>query len=799
MISQSPRFPLSAITLALLCSGLVAPTFVHAETTDVGTVRITGEGDKLGNGLMIEEDGAKAKSTVTKAAIDKARPSSNPFQLLELQPGVNASSQDATGLFGGNLRVRGFNSDQMGFTVNGAPVNDSGNFAVYPQEYADAENLCEMSITQGSADTDAPHVGASGGNVSLVSCAPKDTAGGKFSQSVGQLNFTRSFLRLDSGRIGETMPLKFYVSYSKSMVDKFKGEGSADRDHVDTGLDWKISADTSLTANLLFNRAINNNIMTLTKAQYAANPNLDYSTTVPQHLTSGNESTTANFGTSSSKTAYYGYALNPFENYLITSRLQSRINDQLTLSAEPYFWYGYGTGGTQQTTLAENSTSGSRFAYGIANINGNGSSSDTVGVYRGSVTETHRPGITFKADWQLDNHKILAGYWIERARHQQTAPATTVSNGGTIADLWLRDNLITYNNGQTYENRNWMTVSTGQSLFLIDKITLLNDRLEVSPGIRYTSIERDFTNHASSGSGVDYEVDRTYSAVLPSLGATYKLSEPLQVFGNVTQNMRAPSNFVLSNWTSNATYVNGQATTYTLTPNNAIKEETATNFEAGLRYNGQSIQGSLALYDVEFKNRIASAYNAGTNSYSDFNVGNSRTRGFELQVGTKPVSGWSLFGSATYTDSKILSDFLTKNGSSLATLATSDKDFPDTPRWMFSASAQYSTGPYMAALTAKYVGRRFTTLMNDESLDPYTIVNFDAGYRFPSAWFLKNPTIRLNITNLFNEHYLLANSGSGSNISATANSAYSTYSGYAVPSYYVGAPRFSSLTFSTEF
>jgi iron complex outermembrane receptor protein len=107
--------------------------------------RITGEGDQLGNGLMIEEDGAKAKSTVTKAAIDKARPSSNPFQLLELQPGVNAYSQDATGLFGGNLCVRGFNSDQMGFTINGAPVNDSGNFAVYPQEYSDAEKSSGMN------------------------------------------------------------------------------------------------------------------------------------------------------------------------------------------------------------------------------------------------------------------------------------------------------------------------------------------------------------------------------------------------------------------------------------------------------------------------------------------------------------------------------------------------------------------------------------------------------------------------------------------------------------------------------
>lgn len=801
MTHNPPRFRLNSISLALLCSGLVAPGIPRAETTEIGTVRIAGEGDKLGNGQMIEEDGAKARSTITKAAIEKARPSSNPFQLLELQPGVNSYSTDATGLFGGNLRVRGFNSDQMGFTINGAPVNDSGNFAVYPQEYSDSENLCELFLTQGSADTDAPHVGASGGNVGLVSCGPNNTFGGKISQSLGQLSYQRTFVRLDTGAVGEQMPAKAFVSYSKSKVDKFKGSGKADRDHLDAGLEWKLTADTKLTASLLYNRAVNNNIMTLTKAQYAADPKMDYGAAIPQHLASGNENVAANFGTSSTKPAYYGYSLNPFENYLLTSRLQSRINEQLTLSAEPYFWYGYGTGGTQQTTLTENASSATRFNNGIANINGNGVATDTVGIYRGSVTETHRPGVTFKADYQLANHKVLAGYWFERARHKQTAPATTVDNNGNIADLWLKDHLLTYNNGATYENRDWLTISTGQSVFVTDRIALADDKLEVSAGIRHTSIKRDFTNHASSGfgGGADYQVTRTYSKLLPSLGATYKIAQPWQVFGNVTQNMRAPSNFVQSGWVSAVTYANGQSSSVTLTPNNGIKEETSTNYEGGFRYTGDVLQGSLALYDVEFKDRIAKAVNPETHTFVDSNVGSSRNRGFEAQLGTKPIGGWSVYGSTTYIRSTIGKDLATFAGTTAATLPTSDKEFPDTPRWMLGASAQYSTGPYMAALSAKYVGKRYTTLMNDESLSGYTVVNVDAGYRFSSAAFLKNPTVRLNISNLFDKRYLLANSGSGSSMSATANPAYSTYSGYGVPSYYVGAPRFASVTFSTEF
>src|SRR5438132_7878121 len=94
------------------------------------TISITGEGDELGTGLIIQEEAPKARSTTTRAALDKQRSTSNPYQGLQLLPGVNTFSFDATGLFGGGMRVRGFNSDQMGFTVDGAPVNDSCSFTV---------------------------------------------------------------------------------------------------------------------------------------------------------------------------------------------------------------------------------------------------------------------------------------------------------------------------------------------------------------------------------------------------------------------------------------------------------------------------------------------------------------------------------------------------------------------------------------------------------------------------------------------------------------------------------------------
>ena len=799
MTTAKTKFGLKKLTALLVLSGVVTHSMAQVASSDIGTVNIAGQGDELGAGYMIDDDSVKARSTVTKAAIDKAMSTSNPYQLLNLMPGVNASSYDSTGLFGGNLRIRGFNSDQIGFTINGAPVNDSGNFAVYPQEYTDSENLCEIFVTQGSADVDSPHVEASGGNIGIVSCGPKDQRGGKISESFGDLQFHKSFVRLDSGWLAG-LGTKFFVSYSNAEANKFKGYGSAVRNHVDLGIETKVSSSTTLTQNLLYNNATNNNYMALTKAQFASNPNMDYSNVIPQH--SATSDSTA-FGTT-----YYGYSINPFQNFLYTSKLQTRIDEKLTLSAEPYYWFGYGTGGVEQTTLSTSPNSYVSQGGAVSTVvNPYGNSASSIGVYSGSVTRTLRPGITFKADWNLDNQKIIAGYWVERADQTQTKPATTVDNNGNIASPFLTSNLITLANGQLYENRNYNTISTASAFFVTDTITV-NKQLDIIPGIKYTDERRNFTNYAANGptspNAIDYKVNVDYNSFLPTIGARFKLNSKEQIFGNVTEGMKAPGNFVLTNIAVNSSCtpgtspsnVNGTVSGCAL-QNTAIQKETSTTTEGGYKFAGDTLNASATLFYTQFQNRIASSYNPVTATVSDMNVGSSTMSGLELQAGTKPVNGWSGFGSFTYTNSILNSDFNTLTSANAPiTLNTTGRQFPDTPRIMAGAMLQYTTGPFLTALSAKYTGLRYSTLMNDESIGAYTTMNLDTGYRFESSTFLKSPTLRFNISNLTNSSYLIANSGSGSNITPTVNT---TIKNGGSPSYYVGAPRFWSMSFTTEF
>jgi iron complex outermembrane receptor protein len=766
----------------------------HAQqTSELGTISVTGEGDKLGAGLLIDEDTPKAKSTVTKAQIEKTRSSSNPFQALSLLPGVNSFSHDATGLFGGNLRVRGFNSDQMGFTVNGAPVNDSGSFAVFPQEYADSENLCEVFVTQGATDTEAPHVGASGGNVGLVTCAPEDEQRVRLAVSRGQLRYDRTFVRVDTGKLDD---FKAFVSYSRSQVNKWRGFGGTERDHVDAAAEYDLGGGSKLSAELLYNRAFTNNFRTLSLADQAREGYFaDFAPNPPQHLTPVNG--TAQVETSTNP-AYYGYSLNPFRNYLATAKANIQLDERMRLDVEPYFWYGYGTGGVQQTTLREQNLAGNLVHLGVGDVNGDGDTLDTVLVYRGSLTETHRPGVNVKLSYTLEGHKILGGLWFERARHRQTQPASRVDNAGNVGDPWLDEAsaLVRYNDGTLYQGRNQFTVSTGKAAFVQDTLDLMESRLQLTPGLSFRQIDRDYSNYANSGTNQqgDYVVERSYSELLPSVSAGYQFDDRLQGFASLSKNFKAPGNFTYHGAVRSATIVDGVATNVVAEPRNTAVQETSVNLDVGARYRGPWYKLSATAFYVDFKDRIASGFDPVGGGRFDINVGKSIVKGLELEAGTEPVNGFSAYASAAYTRSTIEDNLEVADG---VFVPTAGAQFPDTPKGMAALALQYAQGPYLVNLAGKYTSTRALTLTNDAAIPGFTTFDLNAAWKLadPKDSGFRNPILRLNVSNLTNKKYQFANAGSGSLIAIQTGSE----PWASTPSTYLGAPRFFSLTFQVDY
>lgn len=750
------------------------PMVLHAQS-NLGTVSITG--DQLGSGLMAVEETPKARSSVSKGALEQNVSTANPYQNLSLLPGVYTYNHDASGLFGGTLTMRGFNSDQLGFTIDGAPVNDSGNFAVYPQEYVDSENMCEMFVTQGSTDNNAPHIGASGGNIGMVTCDPENAQRVRASQTMGSYNLSRTFLRYDSGKFNDGRT-KFFVSYSKSQVDKWKGFGKADRDHIDAKISLEGDGGNRYSAGVIYNKAINNNFYSPTRTDIAnLGRSVDYAGTF-----------TAGSSTPSNQKIYYGMAINPFENALFTGNANIKLEGSAQLNFVPYFWYGFGTGGTQQKVFNEATTKFLNSAGVLAtptDINRNGTTNDILQVANSSLTKTYRPGVVATYSNQIDNHNFNVGAWYENARHMQTGPAVYAdANGGF--DPWLQSNPVLRATGAPYNSRDYTTITTVTQLFAQDNIALMNEKLSLALGLKTPQIKRDFTERANDGQSLvagstgstapmSYNVVKDYSKVLPSVGVSYKLSAKETVFASIAENFKAPPNFATAS--NNIKFINNVPQFQSIVP------ETSTNVDIGYRVAEEDMIYSATLFMVDFKNRQANAYDPVTGVSTYTNAGGVKNQGLELELGTKPRHGWSFYGSLSIQDSKIQDNLQT---ASSTTLATSGNQFPLAPKYMSGMSAQYTEGAFTAQLRGKYTGKVYSTLMNDDFVSGYTVFDLYAGYKLESGALIKNPIVRLNVSNLFNREYM-SPTGSSNSYSATGTR------------YYIGAPRMTSISLQADF
>jgi iron complex outermembrane receptor protein len=820
LAALTATFAASTSTLALAQTTTTTTTRTeevrNPTASNVGRIEVIGKEPAGGN--MVLEDSPKQRSTVTKEAIDRQPASSNVFQLMSRLPGVNAQSTDATGLFGGALSIRGSNSDEIGFTVAGVPVNDSGNYAIFPQEYVDPENIREISVTQGAPDPDQPQGGASGGAVSINAEDPTDKTRVKIVQSVGELNFFKSFGRLDSGLIAG-LPMKFFVSYSHGQTDKFAGPGQASRDHVDFVGTYEATNGSKFTVNSIYNRAINYSFSGPSLAQYRQFGR-DFQfleSRFPGTLAPGagaqNESTAipvAQFpsdvlgATTYSRANYYKQRVNPFVNEIASFIADIRVSSQVTWNVTPYYWNGYGNGGGNATVAENGNNNFPLFAAGGKDLNGDGDKLDTLLYYRPSITSTQRPGVNSYVKYQpVDYDTIRLGVNFDHSRHHQTQPFERIASDGSPTSVWANDegNLLTRGDGSFAQGRDQLTINDTTIFFLDNTFSAFNDTFKAILGIKHQSVVRDGENRlpdvVATGRQDLIHPSFTYDSWLPSIQLSYKPTPEHQVFANLQKNARAPSNFTL---------YEASARTNALNVVGSQQQQTAWNLDLGYRYQGPVVMGSVSAFGVNYNNKQVDIRLDPTDSTSltNINAGKVHTRGVELEIGTsKPLWGFNFYQSASYTKSTIQQDLKPIVGNFF--YPTKDKTYPNTPKWLLTTVIEYQNDALPGAfisVSPKYTSSRFSTLVNDEKMKGYTTVDLTAGYEVPGGIGpFSRAKVQINVVNLFDRSYLFGaysnSSLSGLNALPIVNNG-TTLAGSA-PFYSVGAPRFFSAQFTAEF
>ncbi len=755
----------AALLSAVVCAtpALAAPDPAPAKDQPSDIV-VTGHPDP--EGLLPDQHAPKAQSAISADFITKQAPTLNAFQLVGLLPGANVSSSDPYGLStSSSLTLRGLGQDEIGVLMEGAPQNDIGYYYAYPAQFADAENLKQITLAQGTVDIDSPTVGGAGGLLSLSLDDPKAKPQALVNLSLGSYAARRAFVRVDSGTIGQT-GLKAFLSYSNIRADNWRGAGYDTRQHVDAKLlnEWGNGNRASLSVS--FNDANSSTYPSPTLAEWKADGrgfNYDRS------YSAGN-------------TNYWRLYRAPFRNVYVAAPLHLVLSDRLTLDTTSYLQFGYGNSpyGTQLST-----TGNFLGTEALAPVALPGAVDGTATVLGDFTGDQVRGGSVGKLTLSAGAHRISAGLWFDYGTDRVLQSYGAVRADGHPVDAWgYQEQAIRTADGRllAYENERTVTVTKG--FFVADSVTL-TPRLSVDLGFKGVDVLHNGRNYLP---GPQSAVRFDSFAALPRAAVHYQLDDRQQLFANITTNFRAPDEYTLYNG------YDGGALTKTGTT--ALKNEYSVSQELGYRYIGPSLSASVTAFHYHFRNRQLGTLIdlGGAQINSTLNAGSQTSYGVDGEIDYRPAAGVSLYLSGEYLHAR-LDDDLQVGGDFLPTRG---KRAVSSPDFQLGLGGTYDDGHLFGSGALKYVARQYATFVNDESIPGYATLDLSIGVHLADWLDGKRTDLRLNAINVADPHVLSGVAAVTTNAQDTLGRGGSVIAG-AAPSYYVGSGRAVIATLSRVF
>lgn len=638
----------------------------------------------------------------------------SPLKLLGKLPGVHFTSSDPWGNYewSTRLNIRGFNQNQLGFTLDGIPLGDMsyGNHnGLHISRAMIAENLGYIEVSQGSGALETASSSNLGGTVRFTSRGPQAERGLTLAQTVGSDDTFRTFARYDSGDING---FSAFLSGAKHKAEKWKGWGPQNSDQVNGQV--RYAADNwSFGALINTSRRAETDYADLS-LESAARLGMDWDNYARDYA----RAIRAAFGqfsggVNSLDDAYYlGRGLR--DDNLYAANTEVAFGENSLFKAQVYRHTNEGQGHWVTPYSASSPTLPLRL--------------------RTTEYTIDRTGVTAGFELGLGAHTVSVGLWNENSDHN------------------LQRNF--YNlNADTAPNRSFFYRSPDLRVFeqdfdssttvyyVRDRIALDDGRFVVDVGFKGMDADIDAVNRLGTRAAGSITAKDSF---LPQLGLRYEFTPGFEVFGSYAENMAAFRAGV--NGPFSATQTTFNAIRGTLRP------ETSTTFEGGLRYGNGGFQSSLTVYRVDFEDRLLTISQcAGIVGCPSAlaNVGDVETSGAELAMDWTFAEGLSLFAALSMNQSEYASDYL--DGTTL--VRTNGKNVVDAPEMLFNAELRYAVGGWDARIGAKYTDERFITYLNDSKVPDYWVSDASLAYSFGDFAWAKNLKASLNVTNLFDESY----------------------------------------------
>jgi iron complex outermembrane recepter protein len=523
----------------------ISPAFGQSTgTQEVETVVVTGVRVNFTNGLMNPQPIAKERSTITSEFLDTQVAGQTVFNSLNFMPGVNFTNNDPYGSSGGTVRLHGQDGAHISLTLDGMPLNDTGNYAIYTNQMPDPEAVDQVSVNQGTTDVDSPTAAAMGGVIAILTDKPHDNFGAQGSISAGSFSKQRYNLRVDSGEIGP-WGTKAFAMLSYQDYDKFKGPGylrkiqgnfdiyqdvgsigwfsiaghwNSNRNNSYYGMQWAPNTTGFTTSLINKTDLIDNpsgdgyvaNPATLNSASFSGNGwARDYLPTCAYVApTAGvTDHTMTSCGN------WYKGKVNPSDTGNLRLHSLWHLLDSLTLTADASVQYVLANGGgiynfyENSGQLIGGSTGGGTTTtpYGCipgvgCDLNGDGDVKDQVALYQPSTTNTRRWGYSSSLIYQFDdNNTFQIAYTLDYGLHRQTGLTTFMSPTSGPYDPFggVRDHahLVYDATGVPlrYRDRKSKAILNQASFDYEGKY--FNDTVEASIGFRDPFFERDLNQY----------------------------------------------------------------------------------------------------------------------------------------------------------------------------------------------------------------------------------------------------------------------------------------------------------------
>jgi iron complex outermembrane receptor protein len=664
---------------------------------------------------------------ITAQQIQQLPAGTSPLKAIENFPGVNFQSADPYGAYEWSTRitVRGFNQNRLGFTLDGVPLGDMtyGNHnGLHISRAIPTELVGRVTLSQGTGALDTASASNLGGTIEFFSADPEGERGVDAAQTFGSDSARRTYVRVDSGELGKGT--RGYLTVVDSATEKWKGAGDQEVRMYNAKLVQPVG-DGALTAYYNYSDRVEIDYQDLS-LDIIERRGRDWDNWYPNWnaAVAAGEACGANgFDDAVACDDAYWSAAGLRKDDLGYLALTLPFGAALEWTATGYFHQNDGQGlwGTPYTPTP-----------GGAPLS-----------IRTTEYDLDRRGIVTALTWSHGLHEVNGGLWYEtndftQARRFYGEPSLTAPTRSF--EEFQTNPLLTQ----------WeYDFETETIVVHLQDTWSLTDDVRLNLGFRSVQSENTADTLVGDMKSGTIDADEPF---LPQIGLTWEITNDLELFASAARNVRT----FASSGTSGpfSTSAAGFAAI-----RDVVEPETATNLEAGLRFRaGKGFDGSLALYHVDFEDRllgITQGPGIVGNPPVLVNVGSVKTRGVETALTWRPMTNVSWFSSLAWNDSEYDDDYTVTNSSGVPTVVpVAGKQVTDAPEILFKSEVGYDNGSLFARADVNYTDERFYTYLNQGSVDAYTLLNVAVGYRFRNVGALEDLVLQADATNVADEDYI---------------------------------------------